>query len=83
MATASIIREESPPQLASDEVLRIARTDAELAYRDLTPYHISMALEADGWHVDYDLHDPGLHGGGPHYVIDPITGRIISKRYEQ
>jgi hypothetical protein len=42
-----------------------------------------VVLEADGWHVDYQLKTPGVKGGGPHYVIDRITGAIVSKRYEQ
>ncbi len=71
------------PPLSSDEVLRIARLDAERAYRDLTPYRISIVLEADGWHVDFELKDTHLNGGGPHYVIDPRTGTILGKRYEQ
>jgi hypothetical protein len=69
--------------LASDEVLKIARLDAERAYRDLSPYRIGIVLESDGWHVDYHLKDPFVNGGGPHYVIDPITGTILAKRYEQ
>ena len=72
-----------PPSLASDEVLKVARLDAERAYRDLSPYRIEIALEADGWHVDYQLKDPFVNGGGPHYVIDPNTGTILNKRYEQ
>ena len=50
---------------------------------DLTGYRIILSLEADGWHVDYDLTAPMTAGGGPHYVIDPNDGKIISKRYEQ
>ncbi len=72
-----------PASLSSDEVLRIARLDAEQAYRDLSAYRISLLLERDGWHVDYLLRDPNLNGGGPHYVIDPVTGGILAKRYEQ
>jgi hypothetical protein len=71
------------PALSSDEVLKLACLDAEKVYRDLTPYRISLALEDDGWHIDYELKEPGLNGGGPHYVIDPLSGAIISRRYEQ
>ncbi len=71
------------PGLPCDEVLRIARLDAERAYRDLSPYRITLTLESDGWHVDYLLKNPNLNGGGPHYVIDANSGAIISKRYEQ
>lgn len=69
--------------LPSDEILKIARMDAEQAYRDLSAYRISLVLEADGWHIDYELKDPKLNGGGPHYVVDPFTGAILSKRYSQ
>ncbi len=58
-------------------------TSAVVSTRDLTPYRIRIALELDGWHVDYDLKEPGLKGGGPHYLIDATTGAILSKRYEQ
>jgi hypothetical protein len=69
--------------LSCDQALRIAREDAEKAYRDLSRYDIRLALEADGWHVDYDLKDPNARGGGPHYIIDQTSGAIVSKRYEQ
>ena len=42
-----------------------------------------IALESDGWHVDYDLTDPLSAGGGPHYVIHPDTGDILARRHEQ
>ena len=69
--------------ISCDQALRIARTDAETAYRDLSPYRISIVLEQDGWQVDYELKDADLQGGGPHYRIDARTGVILSKRYEQ
>ena len=71
------------PRLSCDEVLKIARTDAEKAYRDLSRYSIRIAEESDGWHVDYELKDLRARGGGPHYVIHPVSGEIIAKRYEQ
>jgi hypothetical protein len=69
--------------LAGDQVLAIAQPDAARVYRDLSPYRIQLVLEDDGWHVDYELKNPGLKGGGPHYIIDAHTGAVISKRYEQ
>jgi len=81
MSTSTVAA--SQPMIASDQILRIARLDAEQAYRDLSPYRISLAMEADGWHVDYDLKNPNLNGGGPHYLIDPVTGKILFKSYEQ
>ena len=73
----------SPVIISSDQALQIARLDGEKVYRDLTPYRITLTLEPDGWHVDYELKDPNLNGGGPHYVIDPANGKIVRKRYEQ
>jgi hypothetical protein len=70
-------------QIAGDQALSIAQADAARAYRDLTKYRIQLVLEADGWHVDYELKDPRLKGGGPHYIIDAASGTIVSKRYEQ
>jgi hypothetical protein len=71
------------PILAADQALTIAQVDAIQAYRDLSEYCVRVALEEDGWHIDYELKDPRLKGGGAHYVINPFTGIIVSKRYEQ
>lgn len=69
--------------LAGDQALAIAQADAAGVYRDLSPYRIQLVLEDDGWHIDYELKNPKLKGGGPHYIIDAHTGAIVSKRYEQ
>jgi hypothetical protein len=71
------------PKLAGDKALAIAQTDAARVYGDLSSYSIRLALEADGWHIDYELKDPRLKGGGPHYVIDPGSGSITFRRYDQ
>jgi hypothetical protein len=71
------------PQIAGDEALTIAHADAKKAYRDLSIYRIQIVLEQDGWHIDYELKDKTLKGGGPHYVVDSATGGIVAKRYEQ
>ena len=71
------------PSITCDQALRIARLDAEKAYRDLSEYRITLALEDDGWHVDYELKEPLVCGGGPHYLIDQTSGQILLKRYDQ
>lgn len=65
------------------EALDIARKDALRVYRDLSIYEERARLEDDGWHVDYELTSSEAQGGGPHYVIDAFSGRLLSKRYEQ
>src|SRR5687767_9478629 len=69
--------------LAVNEVLRIAHDDAMGVYHDLSGLKITLTLSPDGWHVDYNLTDPLSAGGGPHYLIDPQTGTILSRRYDQ
>jgi len=69
--------------VAGDRALTIAQADASKVYRDLSAYRIQLALEDDGWHVDYELKSSGQKGGGPHYIIDSVSGEILSKRYEQ
>ena len=80
---ADTVLKDGETTISCDQALRIARTDAESAYRDLSIYRIAISLEEDGWLVDYELKGPELQGGGPHYVIDARTGAILSKRYEQ
>jgi Peptidase propeptide and YPEB domain len=69
--------------IPADQALAAAQADAVRVYRNLSPYRVSLVLEDDGWHVDYELKDPKRKGGGPHYLIDATTGAILSKRYEQ
>jgi hypothetical protein len=69
--------------ISGAQALAIAQADALAAYKDLSGYGIRLSLEDDGWHVDYDLRDRRLKGGGPHYLLDAATGAILSKRYEQ
>lgn len=69
--------------LTGDQVLAIAQHDAVNAYGDLSKYRIQLELDEDGWHVDYELKDARLKGGGPHYLIEATTGIIVAKRYEQ
>lgn len=72
----------SPALIAGDQALAVAQADAMKAYRNLSVHRIQLVLEVDGWHVDYELRDPRLKGGGSHYVVDAIRGVIVSKRYE-
>jgi hypothetical protein len=72
-----------PVPIPASRALGEAESDALRAYRDLSPFRVEVRLEDDGWHIDYELKDPQLQGGGPHYVIDATDGRIVRKRYEQ
>ena len=71
------------PAITSDHALKVARSDAEKVYDNLELYRITVELREQGWCVDYELINPELKGGGPHYIIDADSGEIVSKRYEQ
>jgi hypothetical protein len=72
------------PAVTFERALGIAQSDAEKVYRNLLYYRVSIVLGEDGcWHVDYELADPRVQGGGPRYVIDATTGAILSKNYYQ
>jgi hypothetical protein len=75
--------EQKKPQLSADAALRIARLDAEKRYRDLSQCRIAIVLEDNQWRIDYEMRNPNVQGGGPHYLIDALTGAILSKRYAQ
>jgi hypothetical protein len=83
MSTVATAGNLTSPSISCDEALAIARKDAETVYRDLSSFRIIVDRGPDGWHIDYELKDVHLKGGGPHYVIDALTGTIVSKKYEQ
>ena len=83
MNVATTTSSTAPRSISCDEALAIARKDAETAYRDLSGFRIIIERKVDGWHIDYELSDVYIKGGGPHYVIDTMTGKIVDKRYEQ
>jgi hypothetical protein len=83
MVSANPAQQQTLPPITAGRALLEAESDALRAYGDLSLYRVAVGLESDGWHIDYELKDHRLQGGGPHYVIDPTDGRIVRKRYEQ
>ena len=83
MTNTTALSPSSSAFLSGDQALAIAQADAVVAYKDLSPYRIHLVLNDDSWQIDYELKDPRLKGGGPHYTIDAHQGTIIAKRYEQ
>lgn len=66
-----------------ETALGIAKKDAQTAYRDLSIYDIRAEIKDGNWYVDYDLSDPDMLGGGPHYIICGRSGSILMRMYEQ
>jgi hypothetical protein len=75
--------EEKKALIDREKALKIAKEDAQRIYRDLSIYKVEAALKEGKWYVDYELTNPQMVGGGPHYVISAETGEIITYRYEQ
>lgn len=83
MTSPTQTHEQDRPVLTAEQALAVAQHDASRVYRDLSGYAIRLALDDDRWHIGYELKEPNLKGGGPSYVIDALSGAILSKRYEQ
>ncbi|MEQ9667842.1 hypothetical protein [Coleofasciculus sp. G2-EDA-02] len=70
-------------QITKERVLEIAREDAARVYQDLSIYEVTIEADGENWRVDYNLKDPAVVGGGPHYIISGQDGTILQRRYEQ
>ena len=73
------------PAISRHQAVAVAEADALPLYGMdwLNKLLSRVALEDDGWHVEYHQWRPRHTGGGPHYVIDATTGEIVSKKYYQ
>jgi Zn-dependent metalloprotease len=69
------------------QAVAIAMTEAKKVYqspRELEEaYVVEATLADDVWRVDFELKDPDANGGGPHYLIDAKTGRVLHTRLVQ
>jgi hypothetical protein len=71
--------------ISRQEAITIAETDALPMYGAdwLAQLQLRVTFQGDGWHVEFHQWRPRHTGGGPHYVIDATTGKIVSKKYYQ
>ena len=65
-----------------ETAVRIAKEDARQAYT-LKDYNIGIYEQPKTWRVVFKLRDPGLDGGGPDYLIDKKTGKILNATYNK
>jgi uncharacterized membrane protein YkoI len=66
-----------------EEIKAIAIADAARVYRDLDLYRISIVKKPAVWELTFIFKNEEMDGGGPYYEIDPETGTILKKRYDQ
>ena len=60
-----------------------AKQDAVKAGFSLKIYEIVVSEEPKQWGILFQLKDKTLTGGGPEYVIDKETGKIIDRKFHQ
>ena len=72
------------PTIASHEAPRVASEDARTRVpRTRRPCLFELRSRFIPTVGMLSLRREMIHGGGPHYVIDPTDGTIISKKYCQ
>lgn len=76
--------ERSPERsaISREEAVTIARKDADNAYGSSTTLSLTVCELSSVWRIIYSPRQ-GLNGGGPEYVIDKTTGKILDKKYYQ
>ena len=66
--------------ISKETAVLIAKGDAVENYT-LSVYDIIAEEKPDGWRIVFKLKDPGVRGGGPDYLIDKKTGKILKATY--
>lgn len=69
--------------ITKEKAMEVAKQNAQLYYKDLSIYIITIQQVDSNWKVDYELKDATLDGGGPHYIISGKSGDIIKSHFDQ
>jgi hypothetical protein len=70
----------SGPKISQDTAILIAKGDSCGNYA-FEKYDVHVYDEQNAWHLVFELKDTGMHGGGPDYLIDKETGKILRVTY--
>ncbi len=71
---------EETSSINRETAILIAKGDAIEDYT-LSVYNIIADEQPDTWRIVFRLKDPGVLGGGPDYLIDKKTGKILNATY--
>ncbi|HLA10129.1 MAG TPA: hypothetical protein VJ023_06010 [Pyrinomonadaceae bacterium] len=84
LATAGGSKENasSKSDINKEDAVAIAKKDGVAAYGSLVSYDLIACDLAKVWIVIFSPKE-SMDGGGPEYVIDKGTGKILDKRYYQ
>ncbi len=67
--------------ISKETAILIAKGDALREYNKLSDYDITVEDQPNAWRIVFKLKDPGMVGGGPDYLIDKKTGKILKAAY--
>jgi hypothetical protein len=73
----------SASAIGKDEAIAATKADAQSAYRSLDGYNVVACELKKSWRIIYDLNNDTVVGGGPEYVVEKRSGKIIHKKYFQ
>ena len=69
-------------RISTDTAILIAKGDAAENYT-LDRYDITVTDEPEGWRIVFKLKNTHAFGGGPEYLVDKTTGKILKAKYEK
>jgi hypothetical protein len=69
-------------KISRDMAIALTRPDATKAYGPLTGFDLTICELSNVWRIIYSPKS-GLNGGGPEYVVDKTSGKILDKQYSQ
>jgi hypothetical protein len=68
--------------ISKETAVFIAKGDAVDGYT-LSDYNIVVQEQPKAWRVVFELKNPAWTGGGPDYLIDKETGKILNATYNK
>lgn len=66
--------------ISKETAILIAKGDAVEEYT-LSVYDIIADEKPEAWRIVFKLKEAGVYGGGPDYLIDKKTGKILNATY--
>ena len=72
----------SKSELNKEDAVAVAKKDGMEGYGSLASYDLVVCELAKVWIVVF-FPKEGMDGGGPEYVVDKASGRILDKKYYQ
>jgi hypothetical protein len=76
------VRTERAGSIDKRAAINLTKSDAVRAYSSIDRFKITACELPDAWRIIYEL-EGDVSGGGPDYVVDKKTQKILYKKYNQ